>query len=64
VVAVVADHGESLGEHREVTHAVLLYEATLHVPFLIAGPGVPAGRTVEERVATVDVVPTLLKLLG
>jgi arylsulfatase A-like enzyme len=43
---------------------VLLYEATLHVPFLIAGPGVPAGRTVEERVATVDVVPTLLKLLG
>ncbi len=64
VAVVVADHGESLGEHREVTHAVLLYEATLHVPLLIAGPGVPAGRTVDERVATVDVVPTLLKLLG
>jgi arylsulfatase A-like enzyme/Tfp pilus assembly protein PilF len=64
VVVVIADHGESLGEHREVTHAVLLYEATLHVPFLVAGPGVPAGRTVDERVATVDVVPTILKLLG
>jgi choline-sulfatase len=64
VVAVLADHGESLGEHREVTHAVLIYEATLHVPFLVAGPGVPVGRTVDERVATVDVVPTVLKLLG
>jgi len=64
VVAVLSDHGESLGEHGEVTHAVLLYEATLHVPFVIAGPGVPAGRTVDARVTTVDVVPTLLRLLG
>src|SRR5262245_36660693 len=47
VVAVLSDHGESLGEHHEVTHAVLLYEATLHVPFLITGPGVPVGRAVE-----------------
>jgi choline-sulfatase len=64
VVAVLSDHGESLGEHGEVTHAVLLYEATLHVPFLVAGPGVPAGRTVDARVTTIDVVPTLLRLLG
>jgi arylsulfatase A-like enzyme/Tfp pilus assembly protein PilF len=64
VVVVLSDHGESLGEHREVTHAVLLYEATLHVPFLVAGPSVPVGRAVEGRVATVDIVPTLLELLG
>jgi len=64
VVAVLSDHGESLGEHGEVTHAVLLYEATLHVPFLISGPGLPAGRMVDARVTTVDVVPTLLRLLG
>ncbi|HEV7501852.1 MAG TPA: sulfatase-like hydrolase/transferase, partial [Vicinamibacteria bacterium] len=64
VVAVLSDHGESLGEHGEVTHAVLLYEATLHVPLLLAGPGVPAGVTVPARVTTVDVAPTLLRLLG
>ena len=64
VVAVLSDHGESLGEHGEVTHAVLLYEATLHVPFVIAGPGLPSGRTVDARVATVDVAPTLLRLVG
>jgi len=64
VVAVLSDHGESLGEHGEVTHAVLLYEATLHVPLLVAGPNVPPGVTVAGRVTTVDLAPTLLRLLG
>jgi arylsulfatase A-like enzyme/tetratricopeptide (TPR) repeat protein len=64
VVAVLSDHGESLGEHGEMTHAVLLYEATLHVPLLLAGPNVPPGLTVPARVTTVDVAPTLLRLLG
>jgi arylsulfatase A-like enzyme/tetratricopeptide (TPR) repeat protein len=64
VVAVLSDHGESLGEHGELTHAVLIYEATLHVPFLLAGPGVPRGVTVPARVTTVDLAPTLLRLLG
>jgi arylsulfatase A-like enzyme/tetratricopeptide (TPR) repeat protein len=64
VVAVLADHGESLGEHGEMTHAVLVYESTLHVPFLIAGPGVPRGVTVPARVTTVDLAPTLFRLLG
>ena len=64
IVAVLSDHGESLGEHGEVTHAVLVYEATLHVPFLIAGPGVPPGVTVPARVTTVDLAPTLFRLLG
>jgi len=63
VVAVLSDHGESLGEHGEVTHAVLLYESTLHVPFFLAGPNVPAGVTVSGRVTTVDLAPTLLRLL-
>ncbi len=62
VVAVLADHGESLGEHRETTHAVLVYEATLRVPLLLAGPGVPPA-VVSSRVSTVDVAPTLLRLL-
>ncbi len=64
VVAVVADHGEGLGEHGEAGHGILLYQSTLHVPFLLAGPGVPEGRVVEEPVGTLDVAPTLLRLLG
>jgi arylsulfatase A-like enzyme/Tfp pilus assembly protein PilF len=64
LVAVLADHGEALGDHGERTHAVLIYEATLRVPFVLAGPGVPSGRLVRERVATVDLLPTVLSLMG
>jgi arylsulfatase A-like enzyme/Tfp pilus assembly protein PilF len=64
VVMVVADHGEGLGDHGEATHAVLTYQSTMRVPFVVAGPGVPAAKTVAARVATVDVVPTALGLLG
>jgi Flp pilus assembly protein TadD len=63
ITVVLGDHGESLGEHGEATHAVLIYEATLHVPLLMSGPDIPEGRTVASRVGTVDVVPTILGLL-
>jgi choline-sulfatase len=42
-VIVVADHGEGLGEHGERFHGNLLYQATVHVPLLLVGPGVSAG---------------------
>ncbi len=63
LIAVTADHGESLGEHGEATHGFFLYEAAVHVPLVIAGPGVPAGRRVAEPVSLVSVMPTLLELL-
>jgi arylsulfatase A-like enzyme/Flp pilus assembly protein TadD len=64
VVAVLSDHGESLGEHGELTHAVLVYESTLRVPFLLTGPGVATGKVVAQSVGTVDVAHTLMALLG
>ena len=64
VVMVLADHGEGLGDHHELTHAVLTYQSTMRVPWIVAGPGVPAGRVVSTRVSTIDVVPTALALLG
>lgn len=64
VVAVVADHGESLGEHGELTHGLLLYEPTLRVPFIVRAPGLlAAGRRVKSPVGVVDLAPTLAGLL-
>ena len=63
LVVAMADHGESLGEHDEQTHAILIYESSLRIPLILAGPGVPSGRVVEDRVGTVDLLPTLLRLL-
>ena len=64
VIAVVGDHGESLGEHGEKTHGIFLYRASLEVPLILAGPGVPTGEVVEEVVATRRLMATLLRLLG
>jgi choline-sulfatase len=64
LIAVTSDHGESLGEHAELTHSYTLYDAVLAVPLVFRGPGVPAGPPVEGVVRTVDVAPTLSSLLG
>ena len=64
LVVITADHGESLGEHGEPTHAFTLYDATQRVPLLLSGPGVPAGVVVSQLVRLADVMPTLLELAG
>lgn len=61
---VVADHGEALREHGEVTHGIFVYQSTLHVPFVAAGPGIPPDRVIEEPVGLVDVTPTVLDAFG
>lgn len=61
---VLSDHGEGLGEHGERTHGLLLHGATTRIPLLIAGPGVPRGREVVAPASTVDLVPTILELVG
>jgi hypothetical protein len=62
LVVVTSDHGESFGEHGDLTHSYLVYETTQHVPLLFAGPGIPAGRIVAAPVGLVDVAPTLISL--
>ncbi len=63
IVVVVADHGESLGEHGEQQHGFFVYDAAVRIPLIVAGPGVPA-RAVPDQVRIVDVMPTILDLVG
>ncbi len=63
IVIVTADHGESLGEHGEMTHGLFAYDATLAVPLILAGPSIGPG-VVDAPVSHVDIVPTVLDLLG
>jgi len=64
LVSVIGDHGESLGEHGEMTHALLAYDSTLHVPWILRVPGGPHGLRLSQTVGQVDLVPTVLDLLG
>ena len=63
LIVILGDHGESLGEHGERTHGMLLYDGALRVPLVIAGPGVPVGEH-RRPVSIVDVAPTVLRLAG
>jgi choline-sulfatase len=65
LIVLVGDHGEGLGEHKEKTHGIFLYEVTLHVPLLIKLPQQrEAGKVVGAQVRTIDILPTVLGLLG
>ncbi|MGH7804087.1 MAG: sulfatase-like hydrolase/transferase, partial [Candidatus Binatia bacterium] len=59
-----ADHGESLGEHGEMTHGILAYDSTLHVPLILAGRGVERGRRRTALARHADLVPTVLSATG
>ncbi len=65
LVVLTADHGEGLGQHAWLEHAVYLYDEQIHVPLLVRWPGrVPAGRRVATPVELADVAPTVLELAG
>jgi arylsulfatase A-like enzyme len=65
LVLVVADHGESLGEHGEATHGAFCYETTVRVPVPRAFPGRLRGGTRSAApVSVADVCPTALDALG
>jgi tetratricopeptide (TPR) repeat protein len=65
LIAVMADHGEALGDHGEITHGIFLYDETIHVPLLVKLPHERAAATrVDARVGLVDVMPTMLEVAG
>jgi choline-sulfatase len=64
LLALTADHGESLGEHGEPTHGALCYEATVRVPFYLCFPGEVPLPGPAHIASVVDLMPTLLGRLG
>lgn len=64
LIVVTADHGEHLGERGLVGHGHSLYRPVLHVPLLLAGPGIPQGKRIVAPVSNRDVPATLINLLG
>ena len=64
LVVLTSDHGEALGEHGEATHGVFAYEPTLKVPLVMWAPGLLRPQVVNEPARHVDVLPTVLDLVG
>ena len=64
LIVVLSDHGESFSEHGEYTHGVFLYDSTLRVAFLMSGGSIPSGVRVKQQARTIDLLPTVLELVG
>jgi arylsulfatase A-like enzyme/Tfp pilus assembly protein PilF len=63
IVVMTGDHGEGLGDHKEQTHSIFIYNATQHVPLMIRLPKIKPKR-IKGVVSLVDIVPTVLDWLG
>ena len=63
LVIVAGDHGEAFGEHGEIAHSVFLYDITLRVPLVMAGPGIRGGGVSDVEVSLADMLPTVLDAL-
>jgi choline-sulfatase len=65
ILVLTSDHGESLGEHGEATHALFIYESTIRVPLIVRYPHeLPVGKVYDGAVGGVDLMPTILGLAG
>lgn len=64
-ILLTGDHGEGLGEHGELTHGFFVYDSTLHVPLIVRPANRPSlGKSIAQLVQSVDIAPTLLRLVG
>jgi arylsulfatase A-like enzyme len=64
VVILTSDHGEEFSEHGCIWHGAQLYDEVTHVPLMLWGAGIPKGKRVATPVAHVDLMPTILDVIG
>ena len=63
IFIVTSDHGDYLGDHNITSKSDRPYDGAMRIPLLVRGPGVPAGRSIDELAEVVDVMPTVLEML-
>lgn len=63
IVCFTSDHGEELWDHGEWGHGQSLYEEQIHVPMILAGPGI-REQVVKEPVSAIHLVPTLAEIMS
>ncbi len=62
LIVFTGDHGESLGEHGEMTHGYLANNTTIWIPLIISYPGLKPGR-VNQYASHIDIFPTVCDIL-
>ena len=64
IFVLTSDHGDYLGDHNLVSKSARPYDGALRIPLIFRGPEIPTGTAVDELAEIVDIMPTLMELLG
>lgn len=64
LIIITADHGNEFLEHGKAGHGSHLYDESIHVPLIIFFPDLEKGMRIKELAQSIDILPTLLDLLG
>jgi len=59
-----SDNGYHMGNHRQLTGKIAPYDEELRVTMIVRGPGVPAGKTLDQLTGNIDLAPTWADLAG
>ena len=64
IIIITADHGELLGEHQSLGHGIKFYDEVIYVPLIVRVPFLSNSRKIETLVQSIDIMPTILSLIG
>ncbi len=64
LIIVTSDHGEEFLDHGGVLHSQTQYQELIHIPLIMRGPGLGQPKRLSNIISLVDVMPTVLSLLG
>jgi len=65
IIVFTADHGDAVGSNGgALNKGGLMVEETMSIPLYVAGPNIPAGQTISDPVANIDLAPTLSQMCG
>jgi arylsulfatase A-like enzyme len=64
IMVMVGDHGDEFLEHDGFGHRRTLYNEVIHVPLILRTPGLSAAREIDNVVSVVDIMPTILGIIG
>jgi arylsulfatase A-like enzyme len=59
-----SDNGLHMGEYGLDPGKTTAFDTDIRVPLVVAGPGIPAGRTIDAMASSIDLAPTLLQMAG
>lgn len=64
IVVFTSNHGEEFYEHGRIDHGMTLFDEVIHIPYIMVLPGVRTHKNIDAQVRNIDIVPTILDLIG